>query len=76
MLVIGSQAIHASTDELIPEAERSIEVDVSSLEDEDGRKADLIVLGSRGRGRMEGLLLGSVSQKIAALAPCPCLIAR
>ena len=40
------------------------------------RKADLIVLGSRGRGRMEGLLLGSVSQKIAALAPCACLIAR
>jgi nucleotide-binding universal stress UspA family protein len=39
-------------------------------------KADLIVLGSRGRGRLEGLLLGSVSQKIAALAPCPCLIAR
>ena len=42
VLVIGSQAIHASTDEPIPEAERSIEVDVSSLEDEDGRKADLI----------------------------------
>lgn len=40
------------------------------------RKADLIVLGTRGRGRMEGLLLGSVSQKIAALAPCPCLIVR
>lgn len=39
-------------------------------------KADLIVLGTRGRGRMEGLLLGSVSQKIAALAPCPCLITR
>jgi len=38
------------------------------------RKADLIVVGSRGRGRLEGLLLGSVSQKIAALAPCPCLI--
>lgn len=40
------------------------------------REVDLIVLGTRGRGRMEGLLLGSVSQKIAALAPCPCLIAR
>lgn len=37
-------------------------------------KADLIVVGSRGRGRLEGILLGSVSQKIAALAPCPCLI--
>lgn len=40
------------------------------------QKADLIVMGTRGRGRVEGLLLGSVSQKIAALAPCPCLIAR
>ena len=40
------------------------------------QEADLIVMGTRGRGRVEGLLLGSVSQKIAALAPCPCLIAR
>lgn len=39
-------------------------------------KADLVVVGSRGRGRLEGMLLGSVSQKLAALAPCPCLIVR
>ena len=38
------------------------------------QNADLIIVGSRGRGRLEGLLLGSVSQKVAALAPCPCLI--
>ena len=42
VLVIGSQAIHGSTDIEIPEAQRSIEVDISALKDEDGTKADLI----------------------------------
>ena len=42
VLVIGSQAIHGSTDIEIPEAERSIEADISALKDEDGTKADLI----------------------------------
>jgi nucleotide-binding universal stress UspA family protein len=37
---------------------------------------DLIVVGSRGIGRLPGLLLGSVSQKHASLAPCSVLIAR
>jgi nucleotide-binding universal stress UspA family protein len=32
--------------------------------------ADVIVLGRRGRGRLTGLLLGSVSQKVVTLAPC------
>lgn len=37
--------------------------------------ADAIVVGRRGRGQLEGLLLGSVSLKLASLAPCTVIIA-
>lgn len=40
------------------------------------RKNDLIVMGSRGLGRLAGLVLGSVSQKVVSHAPCPVLIVR
>ncbi len=38
--------------------------------------ADVIVVGSRGHGRLAGLLLGSVSQKLVSLAPCSVIIVR
>ena len=46
-------------------------IDVASV-----RKSDVIVMGSRGLGRLAGLLLGSTSQKVVAHAPCPVLIVR
>jgi len=40
------------------------------------RTAHLLVLGSRGRGALSGLLLGSVSVAVAQLAVCPVVVCR
>ncbi|MHA1157765.1 MAG: universal stress protein [Alphaproteobacteria bacterium] len=39
-------------------------------------KAGMIFLGSRGLSDLQGLLLGSVSHRVAHLAPCSCVIVR
>ncbi|MCR4400206.1 MAG: universal stress protein [Syntrophomonadaceae bacterium] len=39
-------------------------------------QAKLIVIGSRGLGRVAGMLLGSVADRVLHLAPCPVLVAR
>jgi nucleotide-binding universal stress UspA family protein len=68
---------------LLRAPERSCETRVlrgrpaSALIEEAGRwGADLIVLGSRGHGPLESLLLGSVSAEVVDHAPCPVLVAR
>lgn len=38
------------------------------------RGADLIIIGARGKSSLEGLLLGSVSQKVIHHAECPVLV--
>ena len=40
------------------------------------RQSDVIVMGARGLGRIAAAVLGSVSQKVVAHAPCPVLIVR
>lgn len=39
-------------------------------------KADMIVIGSRGMGDLEGLLRGGVSQRVETLAKCPVLVVK
>jgi nucleotide-binding universal stress UspA family protein len=43
---------------------------------EASRGADLLVVGSRGRGAFAGMVLGSVSRHCAENADCPVLIVR
>jgi nucleotide-binding universal stress UspA family protein len=65
------------------ERHRSLEVSADLIKDlaapallEAGREADLLVLGSRGRGGFEGLLLGSVSLWVLAEADFPVVLVR
>jgi nucleotide-binding universal stress UspA family protein len=40
------------------------------------RNVDLIVMGTRGLGRLQGIILGSVAHKVTHLATCPVLTVR
>ncbi|HAF09110.1 MAG TPA: universal stress protein [Candidatus Limnocylindria bacterium] len=52
---------------------RAADVIVAEAED---LRADLIVIGSRGRGGVASMILGSVSAEVIDRAPCPVLVAR
>jgi len=63
---------HGATDiELMTGAGDPAEVLIDTV---NRKHADAIVAGRRGRGRLEGLLLGSVSQKLTSLAPCAVIV--
>jgi nucleotide-binding universal stress UspA family protein len=60
----GQQAVeHASPHAAITQAAREL-------------GCDLIVMASHGRRGLEGLLLGSETQKVLATSPCPVLVVR
>jgi nucleotide-binding universal stress UspA family protein len=40
------------------------------------KSIDLVVMGSRGRGRVQQLLVGSTTEQVLASAPCSVLVVR
>jgi nucleotide-binding universal stress UspA family protein len=62
----------------IPFADRILEGSAakSICEAAKHEKVDMIVMGSRGRNELEGLLLGSCTHKVLSIAPCPVMVIR
>jgi nucleotide-binding universal stress UspA family protein len=42
----------------------------------EAEKADMVVMGSRGKSELQGLLVGSVTHRLLHIAPCPVLVIR
>ena len=57
-------------DELVREGVPGAEIVTTARE----RTADLVVMGTHGRGRLSGFLLGSTTQTVIKGAPCPVVV--
>lgn len=68
---VGDEAVGVDVERLAVADRRPAHALVDRAE-----RADLLVVGSRGRGGFMGLVLGSVSNQCAQHAPCPVVIVR
>ena len=66
------QAVDRKVEPVLPFG-RAADVIVADAEEQ---HADLVVIGSRGRGGVASMILGSVSAEVVDRAPCPVLVAR
>ena len=73
----AEREIRSARSDLVIES-RLLRGRAASLIVEEARQmpADLVVVGHRGHGRWESILLGSVSAEVVDHAPCPVLVAR
>ncbi|KAE8764850.1 universal stress protein [Georgenia thermotolerans] len=60
----------------VPVSPQVVEGHPAAVLTQAAQQADLLVLGSHGRGAFAGMLLGSVSQHCVQHAPCPVLVTR
>jgi nucleotide-binding universal stress UspA family protein len=88
--VMDADALHGAAVEVLESAVRDVLGDVNEFELEQvvlqgpaartlidqAKRAELLVVGSRGRGGFTGLMLGSVSGQCAHHAHCPVVIVR
>jgi nucleotide-binding universal stress UspA family protein len=75
---VREAASQAAADEAVevPTELRVVESGAAAALLDASRGADLLVVGSRGRGGFAGLLLGSVSQQCSQHATCPVVVVR
>ena len=76
---ILEKAEHTAREHGAKEVESSIEIGSPAewiLDAARAREADLIVMGTRGLGDFQGLIMGSTAHKVTHLAPCTCITVR
>jgi nucleotide-binding universal stress UspA family protein len=75
-LVLGAAVDRCSERTAVPVHGELVEDSAAPALIAAGSEADMIVLGSRGRGRFRTLQFGSVARTVAEHAPCPIVVIR
>lgn len=81
--MLGTQILDKARTQAAQAGVKHIETDVgvgdpanTIIQYAEDNQADLIVMGTRGLGQVEGMLLGSVSRKVSNLSGVNCLTVR